>query len=269
MLGWLTPIAVGLSVAAFCILLGLPLLSLFVRVPLSQVWRRLGDRMVLDALGLSLRTTFVATVLVILIGVPTAWLFAYRSFPGKRIAEALLELPIVLPPTVAGLALLLAFGRMGLAGGVLHAMGRSRPFTSLAVIVAQTFVAMPFFLTTAVAGLRAVDQRYRDAAATLGATPAYAFARVLLPLALPALAAGLALAWERALGEFGAPIKIAGNLPGRTQTMPLAVYAALETDLTSAIALAIVLLALAAGVLLAVRLSVRFPRWRLAARGDQ
>jgi molybdate transport system permease protein len=205
-------------------------------------------------LSLSLRTTIVATVLVILLGLPVAWVLAYRSFPGKRITEVLIELPIVLPPTVAGLALLLAFGRRGVVGPVLNAFGISLPFTTAAVVIAQTFVAMPFFVSTATAGLKSVDRRYFDAAFTLGATPSHAFRRIALPLAFPSLLAGAALAWARALGEFGATIMFAGNLPGRTQTMPLAVYSALETDLSAAIALAILLLALSTGVMVAVRM---------------
>ena len=243
----------ALAVTLLAALLGLPLLSLFVRVPLAQVLHGLREPVVLEALGLSVRTTLVSTVVVVALGLPASWLLAFKDFRGRRLALVVLELPIVLPPTVAGLALLLAFGRMGLAGGVLRAVGLSVPFTSLAVVIAQTFVAMPFFVSSAVSGLAAVDARYRDAAATLGATPAYAFARVLLPIALPSILAGLALAWARALGEFGATIMFAGNLPGRTQTMPLAVYSALETDLTSAIALAILLLGLSGGVLFAVR----------------
>jgi molybdate transport system permease protein len=250
-----------LALTLLAALLVLPLAGLVTRVPPGEVLARLGQPAVRQALGLSLRTTACATVVVVLLGLPAAYVLATRRFPGKRLCEVLIELPIVLPPTVAGLALLLAFGRSGLAGGALRLVGISLPFTTLAVIVAQVFVGTPFFVSTAVVGFRAVEPRFLDAAATLGATPGYAIRRVLLPLAAPSLLAGAALAWARGLGEFGATIMFAGNLPGRTQTMPLAVYSTLETDLTGAIALALVLLVLSIGVLLAVRGGP----WRLRA----
>ena len=255
----LARLTVTVAVTVLALLLGLPLVSLFTRVPLTDLLQRLGDPAVRSALWLSLWTTVCATALVVLLGLPMAYLLATKSFSGKKVVETLVELPIVLPPTVAGLALLLAFGRMGLAGGVLRAAGIMLPFTSLAVIVAQVFVGIPFFVSAAVGGLRGVDPRFSDAAHTLGADPGYAFMRVALPLALPSLLSGAALAWARGLGEFGATIMFAGNFPGRTQTMPLAVYSALESDLPAAITLAVLLLALSAGVLLTVRAS----RWSL------
>jgi molybdate transport system permease protein len=246
-------VGVAVAVTGLGGLLGLPLVSLFTRVPLARLIEHLGQPVVVESLVLSLWTTLCATAVVVMLGLPVAYLLATRSFVGKRALEVLVEVPIVLPPTVAGLALLLAFGRMGLAGGALSALGITLPFTALAVIVAQVFVGTPFFVSTAVAGFRAVEPRFLDAAATLGAHPGYVFRRVALPLALPSLMSGTALAWARALGEFGATIMFAGNFPGRTQTMPLAVYSALETDLTAAITLSVLLLLLSAGILLAVR----------------
>jgi molybdate transport system permease protein len=258
-------LAVVVAVTILTLLLGLPLVSLFTRVPAAALVQRLSDPVVRSALWLSLWTTACAAVVVLLLGLPMAYVLATKSFIAKRVVETLIELPIVLPPTVAGLALLLAFGRMGLAGGVLRAAGITLPFTALAVIVAQVFVGIPFFVSAAVGGLRGVDARFHDAAQTLGADPGYTFVRVALPLALPSLFSGLALAWARGLGEFGATIMFAGNFPGRTQTMPLAVYSALESDLPAAITLAVLLLALSAGVLLTARTS----RWSLGRHAQR
>ena len=248
----------GLAVAGLLLLLGLPLASLLVRVPPGDLVVRLGDPLLLDALRLSLVTSAAATLLVVVLGLPVAYLLATRTFPGKRLLELLIALPMVLPPTVAGLALLLAFGRAGLAGGALAALGVSVPFTTLAVVLAQAFIAAPFFVSAARAGLAGVDVRYLDVAATLRASPVDTLVRVMLPLALPSMLAGAAMTWARALGEFGATITFAGNLPGVTQTMPLAVYVALQRDVDAAVALSVLLLALSLGVLLSVNLS---PTW--------
>lgn len=242
-------------VALLALLLGLPLVSLVLRIPPGALVSRLGDPLILQALRLSLLTSVSATVLVVACGLPAAYLLATRQFPGKRVLEALIDLPMVLPPTVAGVALLTAFGRSGLAGHALAALGISLPFTTLAVVVAQAFVAAPFFVGSARAGLAEVDRKYLDAAQTLRAPPAYAFLRVLAPLAAPSLLAGAAMSWARALGEFGATITFAGNMPGITQTMPLAVYLALQSDLEAAVTLSVLLLIVSLVVLLAVRLT--------------
>jgi molybdate transport system permease protein len=246
---------VALAASLLLLLLGLPLIGLVFRVPPGDLLRRLRDPLVLDALRLSLVTSTSATVLILILGLPVAYLLATREFPGKRVVEVLLELPMVLPPTVAGVGLLVAFGRTGLAGGVLHALGISLPFTTLGVVVAQAFVAAPFFVGATRAGLSGVERRYLDAAATLRSAPARVFLRVMLPLALPSLLAGVAMSWARALGEFGATITFAGNMPGVTQTMPLAVYLALQNDLEAALALSVLLLAASLTVLLALRLA--------------
>jgi molybdate transport system permease protein len=248
-------------VGFLALLLGLPLLSLVFRIPPAALLARLGDPLILQALRLSLVTSMCATALVVATGLPAAYLLATREFRGKRVLEALIDLPMVLPPTVAGVALLTAFGRSGLAGMALAAVGISLPFTTLAVIIAQAFVSAPFFIGAARAGFLEVDRKYLDAAATLRAAPVYTFARVLVPLAMPSLLAGAAMSWARALGEFGATITFAGNMPGVTQTMPLAVYLALQSDLEAAVTLAVLLLI----VSLAVLLVVRFVPSRLAA----
>jgi molybdate transport system permease protein len=246
--------AVIASAGLVC-LLGLPIAALVLRVPLGHLLRRLGDPEVLEALRLSLVTSVAATVTVALIGLPVAYLLATRTFPGKRLLEVLIDLPMVLPPTVAGVGLLMAFGRNGLAGGALSAVGLSVPFTTLAVVVAQAFVAAPFFIAATRAGLSEIDQRFLDAAATLRASPTRTLFRVMLPLAFPSLLAGAAMTWARALGEFGATITFAGNMPGVTQTMPLAVYIALQSDLDAAVAMSVLLLALSLAILLAIRLA--------------
>ena len=268
--GLLWEIAVLAAVGALLVFLGLPLLSLLIRVPPGELWTLLRTPAALTALRLSLVTSAAATLAVIALGLPTAYLLATRRFPGQHLLEILIELPMVLPPTVAGVGLLLAFGRAGLAGRALGVLGLSIPFTGVAVVLSQLFVSCPFFVSAATAGLREIETRYSDTAATLRAGPAYAFRRVLLPLALPSLVAGAAMSWARALGEFGATIMFAGNLPGKTQTLPLAVYMGLQTDLQSAVALSVVLMILSFTVLLGLRFAHRLPHapWIAHASGD-
>ena len=211
--------AVGTAVGALLCLFALPLIALLIRVPPLDLLHRLGQPVVLEAVRLSLLTTACATALVVMLGLPVAYLLAMRSFPGKRVLEALVDLPMVLPPTVAGVGLLLAFGRAGLAGRVLAVAGISLPFTSAAVVLAQTFVAAPFFITTAAAGLREVEQRYLDAAATLRAAPGFTLRHVLLPLSLPSLLAGAAMSCGTSLqgltyGTAGALYRVNDNLAG-------------------------------------------------------
>ncbi len=233
--------------------LALPFVALLLRVSPARLVARLGEPVVLEALRLSLVTSVAATAVVVLLGLPLAYVLATRTFPGKRVLEVLVDLPMVLPPTVAGFALLMAFGRMGLAGRALAAMGVSVPFTTAGVVVAQVFMAVPFFVGPARAGIAGVDRRLLDAAATLRAPERVTFIRVVLPLAAPSIASGLAMSGARALGEFGATITFAGNLPGTTQTMPLAVYVALQSNLDAAVVLSVLLLAMAFGLLLGLR----------------
>jgi molybdate transport system permease protein len=246
-------VGVAVSLVLLLLLLSLPLIALVIRVPSSSVLNGLTDPDVLAALRLSLTTSLAATAWVILLGLPAAYLLATRDFKGKRFLEALVDLPLVLPPTVAGLALLLAFGRTGLAGHALNLAGLQVPFTTLAVVIAQSFMALPLFVGAARAGFSSIERRYLDAADTLRASEGYRFWRVALPLAAPSLIAGAAMTWARALGEFGATITFAGNLPGVTQTMPLAVYTALQTNLDSAIALSVILMVTSFAILLGLK----------------
>ncbi|MFI7520240.1 ABC transporter permease [Micromonospora globbae] len=248
------PLPLLLPAALGLLFLVLPLGGLLVRTPWSTLPQRLTEPGALTALRLSLQTATLATGLCLLLGVPLAWLLARVEFPGRRIVRALVTVPLVLPPVVGGVALLLVFGRRGLLGGWLDAtFGITLPFTTAGVVLAEAFVAMPFLVIAVEGALRAADPRYEEAAATLGAGRWTTFTRVTLPLVAPGLAAGAVLCWARALGEFGATITFAGNYPGRTQTMPLAVYLALETDLEAAIVLSVVLLAVSVTILAALR----------------
>ena len=232
----------------------LPLVGLLWRAPWSHAWRYLTDDASLTALRLSLIASAWATLLSVVFGVPLAWLLARSEFPGRTVVRALCTMSMVLPPVVGGVALFFALGRRGLVGQYLDRWFDLRlPFTMAGVVVAQTFVAMPFLVITVEAALRQLDQRVEDAARTLGASPWYTFRRVTLPAIRPALVAGAVLAWARALGEFGATITFAGNFPGTTQTMPLAVYLALETNPEQAIVLALVLIAVSFAVLVGLR----------------
>jgi molybdate transport system permease protein len=232
----------------------LPFVALLQRAPWTEMRELLARPVVSDALRLSLTTAAAATVLCLVFGVPLAWILTRTEFPGRSLLRALVILPMVLPPVVGGAALLFAFGRRGLLGGPLYdSTGFLLPFSTWGVVAANTFVALPFLVLTVEAGLRSVDRRYEDAAATLGADHWTVFRRITLPAIAPSLAAGAVLAWARALGEFGATVTFAGNLQGRTQTMPLAVYLALESDRGAAVALSLVLIAVSLAVLIPLR----------------
>jgi molybdate transport system permease protein len=232
----------------------LPLAGLLQRTPWSQMRTQLFSADVGTALRLSLECSVAAVAVSVLLGVPLAWMLARVPFPGRAVVRALVTLPMVLPPVVGGVALLYAFGRRGFVGEVLDRLtGVTLPFTTTGAVIAEAFVAMPFLVIAVEAGIRQVDQRYEDAAATLGAGSWTRFWRVTLPLVAPSLGAGAALCWARALGEFGATITFAGNFPGKTQTMPLAVYIALETNPDGAVALSLVLLAVSLLVLVVLR----------------
>ncbi|MFI7608342.1 ABC transporter permease [Micromonospora sp. NPDC049366] len=248
------PLALLLPAGLGLLFLVLPLAGLLVRAPWSTLPQRLTEPGMLTALRLSLQTATLATLLCLLLGVPLAWLLARVEFRGRRLVRALVTVPLVLPPVVGGVALLLVFGRRGLLGGWLDAtFGITLPFTTAGVVLAEAFVAMPFLVIAVEGALRAADPRYEEAAATLGASRWTTFTHVTLPLVGPGLAAGAVLCWARALGEFGATITFAGNYPGRTQTMPLAVYLALETDVEAAIVLSLVLLTVSVTILAALR----------------
>ena len=244
----LVPALLGLA------FLVLPLIGLLVKAPWSSMPSELDGGTVWPALRLSLETATAATAVSLLLGVPLAWLLARTEFPGRRFLRTLVTLPLVMPPVVGGVALLLVFGRNGLVGEWLNsAFGITLPFTTAGVVVAEAFVAMPFLVLSVEGALRGSDSRYEEAAATLGASRFTAFRRVTLPLVAPGIGAGAVLAWARALGEFGATITFAGDFPGTTQTMPLAVYLALENDPDAAIALSVVLLIVSVLVLAGLR----------------
>ena len=231
----------------------LPLIGLVALAPWSSARAALLSPQVTSALVLSLLAATAAALLDLVLALPLAWVLARTRFPGRRWLRGLVLLPMVLPPVVAGVGLLTAFGRRGLLGGALEAAGISIPFTTAAVVLAATFVSAPFLVVTLEAGLAGLDRGLEDAAATLGASDARVFRTVVLPGLAPSLAAGTALAWTRALGEFGATITFAGNLRGRTQTMPLAVYEMLQTDPGAAVALSVVLVAICLVTVVAVR----------------
>ncbi|MDG4827430.1 ABC transporter permease [Asanoa sp. WMMD1127] len=249
-----TPAVLVLPAVLALAFLVLPLAGLLIRAPWSTLPQRLTDPTVLTALRLSLETATLATLLCLLLGVPLAWVLARVEFPGRRVVRALVTVPLVLPPVVGGLALLLVFGRRGLLGEWLdQAFGLTFAFTTKGVVLAEAFVAMPFLVIAVEGALRGADTRYEEAAATLGAGRWTTFRRVTLPLVAPGIAAGAVLCWARALGEFGATITFAGNFPGRTQTMPLAVYLTLEQDLDGAIVLSLILLVVSVAILAALR----------------
>lgn len=248
------PLVLGLLGLVGALLFAVPLAGLLARTPWSDLPDLLTTDVVADALRLSLITSVAAAAISVVLGVPLAWMLARVEFPGRRIVRALVTLPMVLPPVVGGAALLFALGRRGWVGEPLYeATGFLLPFSTWGVIVANTFVAMPFLVVTVEGALTGMDTRYEEAAASLGASRLTVFRRVTLPMITPSLAAGTVLAWARALGEFGATVTFAGNLQGRTQTLPLAVFVALESDRDTAIAVSLVLVAVSLAVLIGLR----------------
>ena len=232
----------------------LPLVGLVVRAPWPELWPRLTSPGVGEALRLSLVTATLATLVSLALGVPLAWVLARSGARGRPVLRALVTVPLVLPPVVGGVALFAVLGRQGLLGRWLdEVFGVTIPFTTAAVVIAETFVAMPFLVISVEGAIRAADARFEDAAATLGADRWTTFRRVTLPLVTPGIAAGAVLCWARALGEFGATITFAGNFPGTTQTMPLAVYLALQDDPDAAVVLSLVLLVVSIATLLLLR----------------
>ena len=248
-------------VAATVLALGfllLPLVAIFLRVPPGDLISQLGSDVVLDAIRVTLKATLISQALILLIGTPAAYLIASRAFRGRALAITLVELPLVLPPAVAGIALLAAFGRLGLLGGTFEALGISISFTAAAVVLAVTYVASPFYVRQAIASFEALDQSLLDASRTLGAGPARTFLRIAIPLASRGLAAGAALSFARGIGEFGATIMFAGSLQGVTQTVSLAIYAQFDLNFDVALALGGLLILVSALVLFIVKL---IPGW--------
>jgi len=246
------------ALLAAVVFLALPVLAIFLRVSPADLVAQLGEERARDALLISLKTSLIAHAFILAVGTPAAYLLANRSFRGRTLVVSLIELPLVLPPAVAGLGLFAAFGRSGLLGSELRALGLEIPFTQVAVVLAICFVASPFYLRSAIAAFEGIDATLPAAARTLGAGPFRVFARIALPLAVGGLGAGSTLAFARGLGEFGATIMFAGSLPGRTQTAPLAIYAAFDEDFDVALALGALLVIVSAALLLAVKL---VPSW--------
>lgn len=251
-----TVLAISAALALGFLLL--PLLSLFLRVSPGTLIGQLGGEVALDALWVTFKTGLAAHVFILGLGTPAAYFLATRRFRGRALLIAAVELPLVLPPAVAGIALLTAFGRRGLLGDELSALGVEIPFTQAAVVMAVTFVAAPLYVRQAIVAFGGVDRSVVEASRTLGAGPFRTFRRIALPLAAPGLGAGSTLAWARGTGEFGATIMFAGSFQGETQTLPLAVYAQLGQDRTVAVAIGALLVLVSAAVLLAVKL---LPSW--------
>ncbi len=255
-----TPRGFGALGAVAALFLALPVVGLVLRAP----WGSLGDRLSRPGVGEAIRMSALcataATVLALLLGIPLGWLLAGDRIPGRALLRAVVLVPLLLPPLVSGIGLLSVLGRRGMAGKWLDRwFGVTLPFSTTGVVIAVTFVALPFVVITMESGFRSLDRRLVGAASTLGAGPGAATRTVTLPLVAPSLAASAALAWARSLGEFGATVTFAGNLPGRTQTLPLATFLALETDLDQAVLLSMLLLAPTIAVLLLLR-----NRWRPA-----
>lgn len=246
--------ALGALLVAF---LALPILALFVTTRPAAIQAGLELPLVWPALRLSVLTTFSSLLIVFVLGTPLAWALAHRRGRLADAIETVVQLPIVIPPAVAGVAMLLAFGRRGLLAGVLYPHGGSVTFTTAAVVMAEVFVSAPFYVQAATSAFRRIDARWLTVAKTFGASDFQLLMRVAIPLASPALSAGAAMSWARALGEFGATLMFAGNLEGRTQTLPLAIYTAMESDLRAAQALSIVLVVVAFGLLILIRSAVR------------
>ena len=246
--GWFA-VAVALAAAVTLVFLVLPVVAIFADSSPGELVESLGERGALEALWLSLRTTAAALALILLVGTPAAYFLATRRFRGRAVVITLVELPLVLPPAVAGIGLLAALG----PSGILAPLGVSTSLSTTAVVIALTFVASPFYVRQAQASFAAVDATLVDAARTLGASEAETFARVMVPAAMPGLVAGTALALGRALGEFGATLMFAGSFVGITQTVPLAIYDRFATDFQGALALSAVLVAVSAAILLAVK----------------
>jgi molybdate transport system permease protein len=241
-----TALKAGLAVLLILAMafIALPVVALFLKSPLETTFASLHDPIVIDALRLSLTTSTLTTMIVVIIGTPIAYVNARFHYFGKEVADSLIDLPVIMPPAVAGIALLMAFGRMGIVGHYLNGFGISIAFTTLAVIIAQVFVSSPFYIRQARTSFEDVDLAFENAARTLGASRVYTFFHVILPIALNGLISGAIMAFARSLGEFGATIMFAGNFQGRTQTMPLAIYTAMQGDLDVSLCLALILVAI-------------------------
>lgn len=250
-------VTLALLIFAAVMFIALPVASLFIRSYSGITMQTLQDPVVQDALMLSLATSTIATMVAVFMGTPISYINARFNYPGKELIDSLIDLPVVLPPAVAGIALLMAFGRMGVLGQYLNAWGFSIAFTTIAVVIAQIFVSSPFYMRQARTSFEAVDLVFENAARTLGASETYAFRHVTLPMALNGLISGAIMTFARSLGEFGATIMFAGNFQGRTQTMPLAIYTAMQGDLYVSLCLSLILVGFSFGVILLVKFLTR------------
>lgn len=255
-LGFVLAALAGAIMSAFLLF---PVLSVYLEMAPEQLLQNLTSHTAIQALQLSVITTFISLMTILIFGTPLAYFLAFTNFSGKRIIEVILQLPIVIPPAVSGVGLLLAFGRNGLLGHLLASYGIEVGFSTTAVVLAQTFVAAPFYIQAARTAFAGLDRSLLSASRTLGATSGSTFIRIILPLALSGLISGAALSWGRALGEFGATIMFAGNLPGVTQTLPLAIYSAMQSNLGIAIAISALLITVGFILLLLVKLVELWP----------
>lgn len=258
-----------LIAAVIIIYLLLPLLSVFITKNPAFIWEKLSNKVTYNALLLSLKTTTISLFFIILFSTPLSYLLAKHEFRGKKNLEVALKMPIVAPSAVVGVGLLLVFGQRGMLGGVLHFLGIEIPFTAIAVVMAQIFHASPFFVNTARQAFEAVDNQLLAVSRTLGVTPWRTFLRVTIPLAMPGLISAVALSWALALGEFGATMMFAGNMPGKTQTLPLAIFTAMESDADIAISISALLLTVSFIILMFVGLLDHSSRKKLSAREDR
>ncbi|MCD1294289.1 molybdate ABC transporter permease subunit [Methanocella sp. CWC-04] len=248
---------VSLIFAIIIIYISLPVVSLFIKTSPESFISSLNEPVVIEALKLSFLTTIATTIIVIIIGTPVAFINARYRYPGKELVDTLLDLPVVMPPAVAGIALLMAFGRKGVLGEYLNLFGVTLAFTTIAVVMAQVFVASPFFIRQARTSFEDVDRSFENAARSLGASRVYTFFYITVPIAMNGLISGAIMTWARALGEFGATIMFAGNFQGRTQTMPLAIYTAMQGDIDASLFLSIVLVITSFTVIAIVKILTR------------
>jgi molybdate transport system permease protein len=247
-------VAALILAVAILLFIALPIVSLFLKISPSRFFVEFKSSVVLDALKLSLITTFISALIIVVLGTPLAYINARYHYRGKHLVDTIMDLPVVIPPAVSGIALLMAFGRMGIIGQYLNMAGITIGFSSIAVIMAQIFVASPFYIRQAKNSFEDVDSIYEDAARTLGATSFKTFIYITVPMALNGIVSGLMMSWARALGEFGATILFAGNFQGTTQTMPLAIYTIMQSDMDAAIALSVILVIISFMVIALIKL---------------
>lgn len=263
---WLQLPIFSLLLAIILSFIFLPMIAVFLDMTPKEIWQQLQTPLAYESLKLSVYTTMISLGLIVILGTPLAYLLATKEFIGKRVLDVLIQLPIVIPPAVAGVGLLMVFGRFGLIGGLLDIYGIRIGFTIIAVIMAQSFISAPFYIQAARTAFANIDQSIVNVSRTLGASKLRTFFKIILPLSIPGLITGAALSWGRALGEFGATLMFAGNLPGKTQTMPLAIYSAMGLDMRIAVALSALLITVAFFLLLSVKAIEYWPDLKMKLR---